>query len=223
MDIPAELLPAAPRWLAFAAYLTILLVAARRAEWWRLRDPGDSHVFLGACVAVLAVWLLRVGIAPGLHLHLLGIVLLTLMFGWRFAVLGSALVLAATTWNHGSGLSSIGVNGLATTVLPVASCWLVLKAMERHLAPNLFVYVFVAGFFNAGLALLTVGGASSIVLWLSGAYTFDYVLSNYTVFYMLLAFPEAFLTGGLISIFVAFRPEWVATFQDSRYLHSPGK
>ena len=223
MDIPAELLPRAWLWFSLVLYGLILLVALYRVEWWRLKDASDSNVFLAGCVGVLACWLMRVGVAPGLHLHLLGMVLLTLMFGWRFALFGGALVLAAATWNHELGLISLGVNGLLTTVLPTAVAWGMLRAAERYLPWNFFVYLFVSAFFSAGSAMLAVGGVTSVALWASGAYPWDYLFYHYTAYCLLLAFPEAFLTGGLIAVFVLFRPEWVATFQDSRYLSSQPK
>jgi uncharacterized membrane protein len=38
---------------------------------------------------------------------------------------------------------------------------------------------------------------------------------------LLLASGEAFLTGGLTAIFVAYRPQWMLSFQDARYLSRP--
>ena len=37
----------------------------------------------------------------------------------------------------------------------------------------------------------------------------------YTPLFM---FPEMFVTGMLISIFVVYKPDWVITFKDSRYI-----
>jgi uncharacterized membrane protein len=35
---------------------------------------------------------------------------------------------------------------------------------------------------------------------------------------LLAAFGDAFITGMLVAIFVAFRPEWLATYTDRLYL-----
>jgi len=35
---------------------------------------------------------------------------------------------------------------------------------------------------------------------------------------VLLMVPEAFITGIVIALLVAFRPQWVSTFDDNRYL-----
>ena len=37
----------------------------------------------------------------------------------------------------------------------------------------------------------------------------------------LIAWGEAFLTGALTAIFVAFRPQWLLTYSDERYLPPP--
>jgi len=37
----------------------------------------------------------------------------------------------------------------------------------------------------------------------------------------LIAWGEAFLTGALTAIFVAFRPQWLLTYSDARYLPPP--
>jgi uncharacterized membrane protein len=37
--------------------------------------------------------------------------------------------------------------------------------------------------------------------------------------YVLLMFPEAFLSGGLITLMAVYLPHWVASFDDRRYLY----
>jgi uncharacterized membrane protein len=49
-------------------------------------------------------------------------------------------------------------------------------------------------------------------------YPLDYLLENYLPFFLLMAFSEAFITGMLITMMVIYKPEWVATFDDKRYL-----
>lgn len=220
MSIPAEFLPDLVCWASMAGYTYVLCTAGWHAPWWHLRIGEDSNVFFAACIGALGLWLMRTGIAPGLDLHLLGATIFTLMFGWHFAVLGLSAVLLATTWNAaGGGMLAVGVNGLVTVVLPVAVSEYLRRIAERSLPANFFVYIFFSAFFAAGLSILAVGMLSSVVLWWSGAYQWAYVFDHYTVFFFLLGFPEAFLSGGLLSIFVVYRPQWVATFDDRRYLH----
>ncbi|HVB49982.1 MAG TPA: hypothetical protein VNF69_16515 [Burkholderiales bacterium] len=46
-------------------------------------------------------------------------------------------------------------------------------------------------------------------------------MDNFLPYALLLAFGEALLTGTLITVFVVYRREWVATFDDARWLRRP--
>lgn len=61
-----------------------------------------------------------------------------------------------------------------------------------------------------------VGLASSALL--AGASHFDWhaVVDGHLASYLLLLFPEAFLTGMVLTLLVVFHPDWVSTY-DARY------
>ena len=42
---------------------------------------------------------------------------------------------------------------------------------------------------------------------------------NYMPSGILILFPEAFATGGCMTLAVVYRPAWVVSFDDRRYLH----
>ena len=44
------------------------------------------------------------------------------------------------------------------------------------------------------------------------------VFGEYTPYLVYLAFGEATLTGMLVTLAVVYRPQWVATFDDARYI-----
>ena len=83
---------------------------------------------------------------------------------------------------------------------------------------HFFVYIFINGFLGAALTLVGVGLAISVVLAVAGAYSWDYLFSDYFPYFLLLGFSEAWLSGMVITLFVVYRPNWVLTFDDSRYL-----
>lgn len=218
MNLPAELLSPGLAALGHVLFFLALAWAAFNAPWWHLSDNADTHVLLASCAALLLLWAMKAGVAPGLDLHLLGVTLVTLMFGWQFAVLAVGVVLLGTTIYGNGSWPALGWNGLLLICLPVLVSWCVLRFSERHLPGNFFIYIFVAAFFGAALAMLSVGVVSTVLLWAVGAQPWQRLMEHYTVFYMLLVFPEAFLTGAMMTIFVVYRPEWVATFDDNRYL-----
>ncbi len=218
MNLPFELLTPGLATLGHVLFLLALMWAAFNAPWWHLSNNEDTHVLLATCVVLLLIWAMKAGVAPGLDLHLLGVTLATLMFGWQFAVLAVGVVLLGTTIYGNCSWPSFGWNGLLLICLPVLVSWFVLRYSERRLPGNFFIYVFVAAFFGAALTMLSVGVVSTVLLWAVGAYPWHRLMENYTVYYMLLVFPEAFLTGAMMTIFVVYRPAWVATFDDHRYL-----
>lgn len=213
-NIPAPWSPVL--WLAAGA---VLLGVWRRARWVMLTDRDNLNVFAIATLAVLGLWLIKAGVQPGLNLHLLGATALTLMFGPWFALLSLALILAAIALNSGE-FNAFAANLLLMAALPVAISWGLYRLVDRHLPNHLFVYIFLNAFFGAALAVSGVGLASTGFAALAGAYPLTYLLEHYLPFYLLIAWSEAFATGMLMTVLVVYKPEWVATFDDRRYLHN---
>ena len=216
--LPEGALPPALAWSAAGAYGLVLASAARRAPWGRLREGEMQHVFFGAAVVLLFLWTIRGAVVPGLGVHFLGATVLTLMFGWRLALVAMALALAGAGAYGLARWELLGVNGLLATVLPVAVSQGVLRAVERWLPPHLFIYIFLAGFFGAALAMAASVSAQLALLMLAGGHAPAALAHAYLPFLPLLMLPEAFLNGALVTALVGMRPRWIWTFDDARYL-----
>ncbi|OYY94402.1 MAG: hypothetical protein B7Y41_06050 [Hydrogenophilales bacterium 28-61-23] len=201
-------------WL-FAAALGWLIF--RRANWRMLADSANLNVFLAACVTALGIWFIKTGIKPGLDFHLLGATVLTLMFRPLFALFGIALVTAAITLWHGE-YAAFAPNWLIMGATPVAVSWAIYSLADRKLPNHLFIYIFINAFFGSAIAIAATGLTATGFAAASGLYPLDYLLQSYLPFFLLMAFSEAFLTGMLITMMVIYKPEWVATFDDKRYL-----
>jgi len=218
VSIPYSLLPVAWYWIATAVYVLLLAFAAHGAPWRTLKDESQLHVFLGTCVLLMPLWLIKTPILPGLDYHYLGATLMTLMFGWRLAIVGMSVVLAAAVLNGNLDWPGYPFNTLVMGAMPVAVSHAILRAVERWLPPNYFIYVFAAAYGGAALAVLGAVLAAVAVLWLGGVYSFAQIADKYFPLVVLLMVPEAFITGIVIALLVAFRPHWVSTFDDNRYL-----
>lgn len=219
MNFPDLLLPSNLLWAANAVTALILFHSARKAAWRSLAAPM-LHVFLGACVTLGVLWSIKAGIKPGLNFHLLGATLLTLMFGPYLALIALALVLALATLFGFSGGESYGINFVLMALLPVAISHAIFRWSDRKLPNHFFIYVMVDGFFAAALTMAALGFATCFILAEAGAYTADYLRSEYLPFYMLMAWSEALLTGMAVTLMAAYRPRWLVTFDDQRYLKS---
>jgi len=219
LHIPADLMPPAVLWVANILFLVMLFYAARKTPVRNLLDNKPSqHVYFGAMVILLLLWGIKAGVSPGLGFHHLGATLFTLMFGWPLAIFGLSIIMFASVVMQHDELVSLGVNGCLSIVVPVLSSYAVLKLTQKYLADNFFVYIFVVAFFGAGVAVAASRLSSILLLSLVAAYPDAKLIEESLQYLPLFMFPEAFITGMLISVFVVYKPDWVTTFDDERYI-----
>jgi uncharacterized membrane protein len=217
MDLLSIQIPAAwliASWVIAAALFGLI---GLRAFWPLFADPKDLNVFLGACLTVFLLWRIKAGVQPGLSLHLLGATALTLMFRPLLAMFAIAIVAAGVALWTGQ-YSAFAANWLIMGAFPVTVSWLVHRAVSRWLPAHLFVYFFLNAFANGAIAMLAVGAAAALVSSGMGLYRIEYLVNEYLPFYLLMAWGEAFTTGALVTLMVVWKPEWIATFSDQRYL-----
>ncbi len=94
MHIPPESIPAPLRVTADIAFLGACLATYRFAPWGRLREASRLNVFLATIVSLSVLRCLRARIASGMTLHVLGAMLMTLMFGPAIAATGMTIAIA---------------------------------------------------------------------------------------------------------------------------------
>lgn len=212
--------PFSPVWLWFLAAVAVaaLIHAVRVAPWRSLASPLRLHLWLGAVVLTMVMWLMDASVATGLSLHLLGSSALTLVFGPALGFVAVAIALGGSAINGGVAWAALGLNLLVMGALPVLLTMRMQALVERRLPANFFIYIFVLAFAGSGLGVVLVGVAATLALWLAGAYPLVQLLDEYLPFFVLLAFSEAWLTGMLMTLLVIYRKGWVASFDDQRYL-----
>lgn len=205
-------------WAAWAVWLPLFARSIWLAPWKRFRESEQSNLWLGMVVLLTLVWSLKAGVKPGLALHLLGANVFTLAFGPHLAFIGLSLVTLGITLNGAAGGFAFAANAL---LLAGAAVWLshhLFRFLSAFLPKHFFVYIFINGFLSAGLVVIGVGLLSTLVLGMAGAYAWDYLFEEFFLYYFLLAFSESWLSGMLITLFVIYRPQWIATFDDKVYL-----
>ena len=119
----------------------------------------------------------------------------------------------------GSGiLAAAPLNVLAVTLPALAVAELLRYAVRRFLPPNLFLYIFINGFFCAAAGMMATGAAITALLSQSTVFAaVDLWQQAFPVFF-LISWGEAFLTGMFTAIFVALKPQLLLTFDDDFYL-----
>jgi len=169
-------------------------------------------------VMLFLLWGVKAGVSPGLGFHHLGATLFTLMFGWPLAIFGLSIIMLASVLLQHNELISLGANGVLSIIIPVMVSYGVLRLSQRFLPDNFFIYIFIAAFFGAGIAVAVSRLASIVLLALIDAYPLAKLIEESLLYTPMFMFPEMFVTGMLISIFVVYRPDWVVTFDDERYI-----
>jgi uncharacterized membrane protein len=194
--------------------LSLMAVALAFRPWRGVGPAGPPWPWLGWCAVLPLFWGAdRIAAMPVVQ-PLSGASLLVLLAGWPLAVL--ALVPAAGVMMLVGQLPAAeALHRLVWLGLVPATLAMLLGAALRRWLPNhLFVYIMGRGFFITWLAAAAAGGlALTRVAAPTGTQTADLMLAR-----CLTASGEAFLTGMLTAIFVAFRPHWLATYSDRLYL-----
>ncbi len=200
--------------------LGILVLAGRGANWSRLlSDKSYQHLCFGSAIALVPLWMLQAGIKEGLEFHFLGLTTLALMLGWRMSQFMALLSLLLVTLFGFEGWAHFGMNLMLGVILPISTSYFVFLLSYSYLTRHLFVYIFVAGFFNGALAIAVKSIAFAVYIADAGIYSWNTVVDNYLSILPLLLFPEALLNGMALTLLVVFRPQWVCTFYDRDYLN----
>jgi uncharacterized membrane protein len=221
MLIEEGLLAYGPNIVASALGGVGLAYAIHGAPWraW-LADPERQWVWFSSMALLLVVWSMKAGITPGFSVRFLLVTALTLMHGWRIAVVAGALVLAVLTVVGQAEWSSFGANLLCAAVIPALfTAWLH-EQVHARLPHNYFIYFFVTAFLGSALAYNLAGIARVALMASSGTLETARIGAEYFAILPFMSFGEAVANGTIIGMAVIYRPRWVMSFDDRLYLRS---
>ncbi|MBM7061506.1 energy-coupling factor ABC transporter permease [Pseudomonas sp. UL073] len=222
--IAASLLSPTSMVVGWCLYVPVVLWAVWRAPWLELfSDRRRQHLLFGTMLALFVLWLVRRDFMSGLSYHFIGMTAVTLLLDWPLAVLAGAVAQYGLLLLGRQDLAALGLNGVLLVLLPVLIAEVCALQVERRQPRNLFVYIFGCGFFPAALTALCCLLLALGVLWLDGRFPMPPWLDEFAGYLWLIMFPEAFINGMLISALVVFQPEWLETFNRTRYLQAPWK
>ena len=200
------------------ALVALLLGVALALRPWRLLGRGPLRDPWLATLCVLPVlWALPLWHPAQLQLQWSGACLVELCLGWPLAVPTLALVgLATAVISHapwGVALDLMFWQGL----VPATLISLIGAALRRYAPHHPFVYVLGRGFLGTVVRLF-----AAALLGLAAGHSLPQVSTELAwVAHWLMAWGDAFITGMMAAIFVAFRPQWLATWSDPLYLQPP--
>ncbi|MBK7263368.1 MAG: hypothetical protein IPI03_16505 [Rubrivivax sp.] len=143
-----------------------------------------------------------------------GACLLVLLMGWPMAMLALLPVALLAAWLAGLDAAEAMHRAVWLGVVPGTLALLFGLALRRWLPHHVFVFILGRAFFGTALCTAAAGIASS---WLHGM-PGGLVESDLMLARWLAAWGDAWLCGMIVAIFVAFRPQWLATYTDRLYL-----
>jgi uncharacterized membrane protein len=201
-------------WLDLALAVAALGAALWLRPWRCLPESGLPWPALMVLAVLPAFWSADRLLHAPLVQPLSGACLLLLMVGWPLAVLGFVPVALAAAWLGPLPWGEALHRGVWLGLLPATLALFLGAGVRRWLPHHLMVYILGRGFFAT---LLAVWLTSALALALRGGLPElsdgELMLSRW-----LAAWGEALITGMLAAIFVAFRPQWLATYTDRLYL-----
>jgi uncharacterized membrane protein len=206
-----------PAWLDWAVLLTALGLALPFKPWLPLQHAPLQSPWIGAMVILPWVWWTEHLLPNGLALHVSGACLLVLMFGWPLAIWSllpigfAAKLIEARAWPAPDALVT---HIVWLGVIPATLALLLGLLVRRWLPKHLFVYILGRGFIATALAVTATGYLATFAQHRPD--TID--VEEWMLAHWLLGWGEAISTGMLTAIFVAFKPEWLLTYSDQRYL-----
>ena len=200
--------------------IAVILACLCASLWlkpWRML-VGTELLTPMLATLVLLPWLWAL---PTLHhmplqLHWSGAPLVTLMLGWPLAVLVLIGVGIITTLISTTSVDAAAALIVWQGLLPATFVLLLGAALRRWVSHHPFVYVLGRGFLGS---VLCIFAASLLAQWTG--HELPNVSSGLSVIaFWLMAWGDAFITGMMCAIFVAFKPHWLATWSDNLYLKS---
>lgn len=220
--IAEQLLSFSTQAAGWLIYVPLLCWAIWRAPWVELcSDLRRQHLLGGTALALFVLWLVRRDFDSGLSYHFIGMTAVTLLLDWPLAMLvGLAAQLGLLALGR-QDFAALGINGLLLVVIPVWVTCVCARWIEKRQPRNLFVYILFNGFFAAALATLLCIATAFSLLWLDALFPMPPWLEDFVGYLWLVIFPEAFINGMVVTSLVVFYPDWLETFNRTRYLAVP--
>ena len=211
----------------------LIAVALAMSLWlrpWRMLSrqalekdgPSEPSPLVTPLLATLVVlpwlWALPTLHRMPLQLQWSGACLVVLMLGWPLAIpalvaVGGIAAVLSPSLDWADAVGTIAWQGFVPATLALA-----LGAVIRRLiGTQPFVYVLGRAFLGTAVCLFL---ANVLGQW--SGHSLPGVEGDLSlVARWLMAWGDAFVTGMLTAIFVAFKPEWLATWSDRLYLRKP--
>ena len=199
--------------MIYLALAILYLLILDRPTFQLLKLPLVQHLFGAALCLLMVLWQLKGQLPESPPVHFLGVTTLVIVLGLRLSLLLVPLALLipppvlSLVNNTQISIDELQLWQWLAVAVAVIQSYLVLVASQRWLPRQLFVVIFVGGFFNSILSSVTYLLLQALgYSWLGTA---PNLTSDYLLITPLLAFPEGLLNGMALTMLLVYRPEWL--------------
>ena len=193
---------------------TGLLLALALRPWRALAGTTPPWPALAWWAVLPLLWSLDAITHMPLLQPLSGVCVLLLMLGWPLTVLMLVPVTAVIALLADVSALDALHRSIWLGLVPATLAMLLGAGVRRWLPKHLFVYILGRGFFATALAVAAAGALAAVLFGVPATLS----LADVLLARGLAAWGDAFLTGMMVAICVAFRPQWLATYTDKLYL-----
>ena len=206
-------------WLSDLLGLIIIFFAIALAPWKSLIQTSVRlHLALASVLILGGFWsVLTVDVFDVFSIHPALMTATVIVFGLRIALIIGA---TAIVWMHllsGAPWENIGWHYMVNIAAPAMTSRFILSLIDRMRIQNIFIFILGGGFFGSMIAAFTMGATALVLLYLSDSVLFQSLIDNAYLF-LLLAFPEGFMNGAIVTTLTVLKPELVKTYDDRFYL-----
>lgn len=206
-------------WLSSVCALSVALWSLKTAAWQKLFAMGErQHMWLGAIALLSLGWtVMGVNVQGVLRLHPMLITSLTLIFGFRLAIIAAMVSIIVTTYFTHASWQAVPFVWLCSACIPASVTYILWRVISLTRIQNLFLYTLGVGFVGGLLTPLVTGVSTITTLWI---FQFEYfpLLWHNAYLFLLFIFPEGFLNGMIVSALAVMTPHLVKTYDDDFYL-----
>jgi uncharacterized membrane protein len=213
-------------WIFLAC--AIFLLGVFKSRDGVLLQPRLRNLFI-SCILLLAIaWNIRAHMPNSnlqnfidLSFHFFGASLLVALFGFWSAITLLFIVALAGIFTFSGDLVEATSHYIMVSVIPAIFAYLVIRAVNRFLPKHLFVLIlgngYLAGFISTFATGILIYGLQQI-FQINSFGTSDPL--GWFLGLIVLSFMEGSLSGMLLAILLVYRPQWVSTYQEERYMNA---
>ncbi|MGV0982049.1 MAG: energy-coupling factor ABC transporter permease [Polynucleobacter sp.] len=206
----------------------IFLLGVYKSRHGVLLQPRLRNIFI-SCILLLAfAWNVRAHLPNSnidnlidLSFHFFGASLLVALFGFWSAITLLFIVALIGVFGVSGDLVEASRHYLLVSIIPALIACGVMKVVQRLLPKHLFILILGNGYLAAFISTFATG------LLIYGLQQFFQITSfgssdplGWFLGLLVLSFMEGSLSGMLLAILLVYRPQWVSTYQEDRYMNA---